>query len=566
MHLPAFDASQPTTHIGEDDSKQNRLAFEGTNNSYVELTMFLFRTPNIEKLAATRNVRGLSKALWHTKNPALCVKAAEALGNLGDPQAFEPLIYALRKGDHDLREAAACSLSNLIDSRNQTHVRLLSECLKVPSDHVRQLSVEILSKMRTHVPISLLTNMTRREGEKELREAKVRFLSKLTLLTNMVNDKNGRIRKIVINFLKGSGSEAVDSLLSLLENEDGSTRLSMNAVTALGEIGDPKAILPLIKLLEFGNPSIEKRVIEKRVIDALSRFGDQAVKPVIECLKTGKEPSYCWAEILQKIGKPAVMSLVATLKDKDAWVRCTSVETLGQIGDERAIEPLLKTVTDKDASVRLESIETLGQIGDERAIEPLLKTVTDKDASVRLKSIDILGQICDERAIEPVSKALRDVDNDVRNVAARVLGELGDKRAVEPLINALKDKGLWVGETAARSLGKIGDSRALEPLFEIIETAVGAFAEMRITDAIEALGMIGDEKAISSLIQLLRNDRFNVRVVAAGALKKFYHDERTSKLNKQRIRGLKDKMAEPKRIHSTTGEQHVWGIGVHLEY
>lgn len=50
--------------------------------------------PNIEKLAADKDVKGLIKAL-HYKDPWIAEKAAKALGPLKDPRAVEPLIEAL---------------------------------------------------------------------------------------------------------------------------------------------------------------------------------------------------------------------------------------------------------------------------------------------------------------------------------------------------------------------------------------------------------------------------------------------------------------------------------------
>ncbi len=56
----------------------------------------IFGKPNIDKLKAKGNVRGLIKALGYTKNWLVREKAAEALGKIRDPRAVEPLSNALK--------------------------------------------------------------------------------------------------------------------------------------------------------------------------------------------------------------------------------------------------------------------------------------------------------------------------------------------------------------------------------------------------------------------------------------------------------------------------------------
>jgi hypothetical protein len=54
----------------------------------------LFGPPNIDKLEAKRNVRGLIKALGYRKDGGICKRAAGALGELKDAKAVEALCTA----------------------------------------------------------------------------------------------------------------------------------------------------------------------------------------------------------------------------------------------------------------------------------------------------------------------------------------------------------------------------------------------------------------------------------------------------------------------------------------
>jgi hypothetical protein len=90
------------------------------------------------------------------------------------------------------------------------------------------------------------------------------------------------------------------------------------------------------------------------------------------------------------------------------------------------------------------AVETLGIIGDARAVEPLIKAI-GKSLVVRHALVKI-----GEPAVEPLIKALK--DEDYSYSAAKALGEIGDKRAVEPLIKALEDD-LSYAASALRKLG-----------------------------------------------------------------------------------------------------------------
>lgn len=71
------------------------------------------------------------------------------------------------------------------------------------------------------------------------------------------------------------------------------------------------------------------------------------------------------------------------------------------------------------------------------------------------KAACALGDIRDEKAVEPLLKALHDKDSNVRQAAARALEDIGDDRATGPLRQALGDDFAGVRECATYALQKI---------------------------------------------------------------------------------------------------------------
>ena len=167
-------------------------------------------------------------------------------------------------------------------------------------------------------------------------------------------------------------------------------------------------------------------------------------------------------EALKEIGKEAVESLLKALDDKNSSVRWYTARTLGEIGDENAIDCLIKTfMNDEDESVRDNAGSALVDIGGERVRDELYKVVNKGDKNNIERAIIRLGQLGDSRVVEQLIKWLKGKN---KYAAASCLGFIGDIRAVEPLINALRTTEISFKTDLVRSLGKIGDKRALEPI------------------------------------------------------------------------------------------------------
>lgn len=68
---------------------------------------------NIDAIAAKKDFKGLVKALAKSKDMRIKMIAAETLGNMGDPRAFEPLVAALRDSDFYDCSYAAVALAKV---------------------------------------------------------------------------------------------------------------------------------------------------------------------------------------------------------------------------------------------------------------------------------------------------------------------------------------------------------------------------------------------------------------------------------------------------------------------
>jgi HEAT repeat protein len=103
--------------------------------------------------------------------------------------------------------------------------------------------------------------------------------------------------------------------------------IRLEAATALGLTGDPKAVVPLVQAMKGRDRYLRQRA----------------------------------AKALVRIGKPAAAPLVSLFKETDASVREQASQALVQIG-RPAFEPLCRALYDADLSTRWEAAQVLARL------------------------------------------------------------------------------------------------------------------------------------------------------------------------------------------------------------
>jgi len=289
------------------------------------------------------------------------------------------------------------------------------------------------------------------------------------------------------------------------------------AAASLGEVGDERAVQPLIAAVIEGCQDIDLRLAVAR---SLKQIGTPAIKPLVSMLghenwnlrQLAREvidsldwhPSedqygaWYWIYLGQwekcaEIGEPAIDPLITVLKDRKGYVRKAAVESLGVIGGARAIDALVATLQDRSQDVRKSASVTLDSLGwqpedDENgafywmakekwarcvkigspAVEPLLNALEDADWNAislgdALEIAEALEKI-GLSAVDPLIAALEDGTSRWREIYAEVLGRIGNTRAIRPLVAALRDAECAVRAAAAEGLGRIGSPIAIGPL------------------------------------------------------------------------------------------------------
>ncbi|MFO0700993.1 MAG: HEAT repeat domain-containing protein [Nitrospira sp.] len=199
------------------------------------------------------------------------------------------------------------------------------------------------------------------------------------------------------------------------------------------------------------------------------------------------------------------------LADPDWVVRREAVITLGEMGDERCVEPLARALRDGDWQVREVAIEAMGQVGSP-AVETLLKLL--RDWEVRKYAIAALGKIRDERVLDPLMLQLR--NDEFKDDAIDALVALGAP-SVEKLISALRDKDENVRKCAVLALGRIKSGEAIDPLIQMLGDK-DWFTRLTAAAALES---IGDDRGREAIKPLLKDSDMVVKMRVERILAKW---------------------------------------------
>jgi HEAT repeat protein len=287
----------------------------------------------------------------------------------------------------------------------------------------------------------------------------------------------------------GDRKAAVPALVEVLK--EGPARARAQAALALGEIGDPAAVKPLVEAIDGASREREAYEANRYIADALGALR----------------------------AREAVPALSTLLSSPDAYVQVAAVDALGRVGDPAAVETLVGIVTggQVEAFIVKKALLALGRIGDPKAAPAVLKMLFEERPGVSFYPEAAFAASQIGRPMAPALLAVvegRDADlaawakgkgilpGALYAKSAQLLGDVGGPEAVPALVAKLAyrdaDPGveMYVRVIAAESLGRLRAREAVRPLGDALAREKDPNVRDRICDA---LVRIGDPAALPAL-------------------------------------------------------------------
>lgn len=227
---------------------------------------------------------------------------------------------------------------------------------------------------------------------------------------------------------------------------------------------------------------------------------DDEIDDPIELIKTFSAPVALRIRAMEKAANDqlteAVPSLIEALYEPDPAISGAAAQSLGMIGDERAIEPLLEVARRNDVLLMKQFNNNSDNSRAEKAVEETPDSVSTDANPYNYKDmvvfkIDQLPQEYFQPDGSPVP----------RN---------------ELVIRGLKDNNQQLRQMAAKAAIGMASDEVIEPLIETLSNPYEV-ESVRFMAA-EALGTMDDERSVGSLLNALKDDNVAVRYSAASAL------------------------------------------------
>jgi HEAT repeat protein len=374
------------------------------------LAIFGFFKPDIARLAAKRDVDRIIAALAHS-DPIVRHHAADALGDIGDTRAVEPLCAALKDEGH-VAVAATMALGKLGDARA---VGSLCVALNNSYDYVAIEAAQalgVIGDARAVEPLCAALNAPYQVCNAAARAlgaiGDARAVEPLCVALN-----RGDFRQVAEALVVIGDVRAVGAFLGALRDRE----KAVFAAPMLDRLGwqpdtSPDGVAYWItrrdwqKCAEIGTAAVGTMReilggdrVPLGAIEALATIGGaQAVETLIEMRRGNSRDA---AEALVRIGADAVAPLCAALQvnDRDESFEQFAVDVLARLGDARAVIPLTNIVVSRyeHSRVVLDATTGLQRIG-RPALEPLCAALTSGERKTRAaaaKALDSLKWVPD---------------------------------------------------------------------------------------------------------------------------------------------------------------------------
>lgn len=407
-----------------------RVSESGAVNSLIEHLnpdvedSIIVRRRAVDALNLIEDVRCVEAVIKHSledPDEETRGKAVEALADLGDKRAIEPLSEILRNVEENPTNIRVSAISSLVELSDHKAIDSLVHALDDPSHEVRTVAIVALGELKADSAIE--------EIESLLKDS-----------DNVHED----IRAACAVSLKKMGQqESKDALIGALD--DPSVTVQIAAIQGIGEA---------------------------KIVDALPHLSDILNTPDENVAEVRREAALAIGDLEQADGLPALRESIDDAVDE---VRRSIVQSAGFIDTPDSRQLLINTLeSDRPLPVRAMAAKSLGASKDDTVVEPLLDNLSsDCEQRIARAAILALGNLsADSASIQIAEIACNSSDHPkLRRRALLALQVIPDPSITSDIYSIIKEEDtIWnIDKRAMNLLRAIGTPESTQNLKEIIQ-------------------------------------------------------------------------------------------------
>ena len=303
-------------------------------------------------------------------------------------------------------------------------------------------------------------------------------------------------------------SEVSDDVTRVLENlQSLNPRLRSQAAEDLGKLRVERATEILIDVMDTD----VNTYVRSACAEALGHIGDpQAIFPLMDALRDNCSFVRRAATIAlgQMQAKEAQGALIQALEDPNFYVRRAAINAVGKLGLPELGKKLLPFLEVNDPRLQRTTIIALRRLRTKETITPMIEMLkaylhepNQRDLPVVKTLVIALGELDATEAVPVLIDVLRGYVG-VRSLAATALAHIGNRQAIPALKDALADKSINLQIAAMKSLGQLEGKGALPSIIDFLQAKD---PRVRRTAAL-TIGTLQVNKATQQLLEMARND------------------------------------------------------------
>ncbi len=373
------------------------------------------------KAAEPRLIDGLSHADHRVRRACL-----EILSPLKSSAALKRSTDLFNQDDDPaVREAAFHLLQSLGREAEEAMIAALSS----PNPEFRRGAVSTLTDYQSAKGIEKVAELYDRETEKTVKDAawnslKVAGKAAVVYLRKYLRDPDPAVRREALQSLRGcADDETVTAVVTLFgqEADDGPLDQAFLFLLPIPEKAEAAFVAGL------KNQRAGTRL--KSIVGLKAIKSDKGLELVSELFLGECPPDVrsASADYLKSLGTVAEPTLLKGLESKDNVVSLASIQALGEIGSQKALEPIGRLFREeKNQELHKKCFEFLRALG-LKAENDLLAALLDEDKDVRCQAVIALGEAKSEKAIPRLIEFMTELDPRMRESSEEALALIGPK-------------------------------------------------------------------------------------------------------------------------------------------
>jgi len=318
-------------------------------------------------------------------------------------------------------------------------------------------------------------------------------------------------------------------------------RVRKEAVQSLKDVKNEEAITLLVEALGDEDASVSKEAIQ-----ILQQHGDESIPHMIKALKhTSWSVRRNAAGVLVGMGNTFLEMLMDLARTNDDDIQFWILEVVSQFG-AKAVHTLTDILENENMPKRLCALSALGKTGVSEAVDPLIKALSDPQWTIRKTAAIALVQL-GRVAVPGVAELMNHESDDLVFWAIQILGQIGGEQSKKIIVQkALNDETtVDQKQVLIQSLGNFVDPEVVPPLIQMLGDEhwiirklaaealweLGDISQEELFKALKSkndhlrywackvLGDIQAKHSVKVLTEIMKNDAtWSVRAAAASAL------------------------------------------------